>query len=206
VARIVLLIAFFGVGALACPVLSGQTTTNVRNHKNGKQPATSAPAVDLVGSGGQMTYTDQKTGKVLWTATANSLSARTGGKPGQGTGFLQGVHGVIYQKGAPADAFSAPNVSYDEHTQAVTATGGASLTSVRDSATSVRCDRLTWYPDTDQVVGQGNVVFRHGGFTQRGKSFSADTKLDTLVMPAHGTSIGKQGVHASWSPSSGNKQ
>jgi lipopolysaccharide assembly outer membrane protein LptD (OstA) len=111
-------------------------------------------------------------------------------------GVMEGVDGIFYQQGKPADHFSAPKVIYDEHAQTVTASGGVKLKSLTQNNTTLSCDSLVWYPGTGKLVGSGNVVYHSGHFMQTGPSFQADTKLKRITM--HRTA--SQPIHIVYQP------
>jgi hypothetical protein len=133
-----------------------------------------------------LTFTDPRTGKLLWKATARTLNAQTGAASNV-VGTMQDVHGVFFQNGVAADHITADTVSADQSSKEVTASGSVLVRSITDPTTSIRCDRVVWHADTNMMLGTGHVVFKKGGFMQTGPSFQADTRMRTLVMPAPST-------------------
>ncbi len=131
-----------------------------------------------------LTYSDPKTGMILWKANAKSMDAQSGQSAGDVVGTMHNVAGVLYQNGQPANSLTAPLVRADQSSRVVTASGGVILKSLTQQGTVVRCNQIVWHSDTNILVGRGNVVFRKGNFTQTGPSFQADTKLKAITMPA----------------------
>jgi hypothetical protein len=146
-------------------------------------------------SGAHPTFVDPKTGATLWTADVQSAEATTSAT-GQLMGAMYGVTGVFYEKGKPGDHFSAAKVSYDDQNKTVTATGGVRIRSLTQNSTTLSCDRVVWYPSTNKLVGDGNVVLRSGHFVQTGPKFQADTKLKDVIMRR----TASQGVHLQYQP------
>ena len=141
-----------------------------------------------------MTFTDPKTGRVLWTAKVGAIVATSGVEASAVTGVMHEVDGRLYQDGQPADEMLAPMVTVDNEKHVIAATGGVHVKSLTQADTTVTCDDATWYANDNKLIGRGNVVFRKGGFTQSGSSFAADTRLHSVVMPAPG--LGRHPVTA----------
>ena len=139
-----------------------------------------------VGTGSHITYSDPKTGQLLWIADVAYSEAQSGQTQSDITAILHNVHGVLYSLGKPADHFSAPLVTADNSRHTVTATGGVTVTSITQAGTTLRCDKMTWYSGENKIIGVGHVVFKKGGITQTMPSFQADTRLKKIVSPAPG--------------------
>lgn len=139
-----------------------------------------------VATGSQITDTDTKTGRILWTAHVAYSTAQSGSTTSDLTATFHDVHGVFYAGGKPADRFSAPVVTADYKSQTVTATGGVTVTSITQAGARVRSDRMVWYSKENKLVGVGHVIFQQGGISQTMPSFQADTRLKKIVSPAPG--------------------
>ncbi len=132
----------------------------------------------------QMTFDNPKTGVVLWKANAARMEGKFGAGANSGHGTLFGVIGTLFQDGKPAAKLTAPTVTADQGSGVLRASGGVTVVSLTQAEESLRCDKLIWYEASNRLVGTGHVLFRKGAFTQTGPSFSADTRLKTLYMPA----------------------
>jgi lipopolysaccharide assembly outer membrane protein LptD (OstA) len=145
-----------------------------------------------------MTFTDPKTGKILWTAKVRRVEAVSQQSASGVFGTLHVVDGVLYEDSVPADRLEAPTVTVDNATQQVTATGGVRVTSLTQANTRVTCDSMIYYAGKARIVGTGHVVFKKGGFVQSGPSFAADVKLKSVIMPAPGSKSSSGAVHVEW--------
>jgi lipopolysaccharide assembly outer membrane protein LptD (OstA) len=160
----------------------------------GATASSSIPQVKGVLEQTTLTGVDPKTGKTLWKATAKSIDAQNSdtGKTGQ---MHSGIV-TLYHNGIPEAVLTAPLVTGDTASKEVKATGGVLVKTLtgRDRST-MRCNSVIWHSDTDIMLGQGNVIISGNGFVQTGSSFQADTKMQSIVMPAPGYS---GGVHTSF--------
>ena len=129
------------------------------------------------------TFVDPRTGMILWTATIVKGHTTSAGLL---VGELDGVQGVFYDKGKPADSFKAAKALYDDKKRIVTAFGGVEVVSLIQKSTTLTCDSLKWTIANDKLVGTGHVLYKTARYSQAGSSFSANTKLEDLVMPAPG--------------------
>ncbi|MDR3707692.1 MAG: LPS export ABC transporter periplasmic protein LptC [Capsulimonadaceae bacterium] len=191
----------FAIAALL--ILGSPRLSAAQSHAGPRKaiPAPSAPEPGIhgVGSGVTMTFTDPKTGKVLWTANVKRVEATSKANANDVTGTMHGVDGVLYQDSVAADRLQAPTVTVDNASQLVDASGGVTVTSLTQANTRITCDKMTYYASKAKIVGHGHVVFHKGGFTQKGPSFAADVKLKAVVMPAPGEpGSSKPGVHVDW--------
>ena len=144
-------------------------------------------------AGVEFKFSDPKTGKLIWTAVADSLNAQSGPGDSGVAGVLQNVTGTMYQKGVAVDRLKAERVTADQVSRTVSATGDVNVTTVGTEPTTMRCDRLIWNTGGNTMWGYGNVVLRRGGFIQTAPSFQADTAMRTVVMPAPGRSAPGRG-------------
>lgn len=148
------------------------------------QPPKHKSSADVAGVASQvhMTFTDPSTGKVLWKAAVGRFEAVQ--QSGAVVGNLHKVDGVLYEAGKPANRMLAPMVKVDNQNKTVTATGGVHVISLTQKDTDLRCDSATWYIKSSKLIGTGNVVMHKATFTQTGPSFEADTRLQSVQMPA----------------------
>lgn len=164
-------------------------------------PTESSTLIQGVGTGITMTFTDPKTGKLLWTAKVKSIEAQSKTQGNDVSGTLHKVDGVLYQDGKAADTLIAPIVNVDNAKQTVIATGGVTVTSLTQANTRLTCDSVTYFAQKGKLIGRGNVVLTKAGFTQKGPSFAGDVRLKTVVMPAPGdASAGSRPVSVQLSP------
>jgi len=141
-----------------------------------------------------MTFTDPKTGKMLWKASVGRLEAGPGGSGNDVIGTLHTVDGVLYEGGKAANRMLAPTVNIDNSNKIVTATGGVHVISLTQKDTDLHCDKAVWYINENKLIGTGHVVMHKATFTQTGPSFAADTRLQSVVMPAPSDSgVGSSG-------------
>jgi hypothetical protein len=133
-----------------------------------------------------MTFTDPKTGNLLWTARVASIEAESKVTANDVTGTMHGVDGILYKDGKPADHMTAKTVNVDNKRQTVTAADGVVVVSLTQADTRLSCDQATYFAREGKLTGKGHVVFKKAGFTQSGPSFAADVKLKSVVMPAPG--------------------
>ena len=190
-----------GVG---CAQSGGRSLTSRTAPQTSRSVAAKADAgnnVAAVASQVHMTFTDPKSGKVLWKATVGRLEAGPGSTDGGLVGTLHTVNGVLYEGGKAANRMIAPTVNVDNRNKIVTATGGVHVISLTQKDTDLRCDKAVWYITTNKLVGTGHVIMHKSTFTQTGPSFAADTRLQSVVMPAPAgadstPTHGKRGVHA----------
>jgi hypothetical protein len=181
-------------GALGC-------ATNAPLPAHGQSPHTQAGGADSrdaasrAGEGGvppmtaslagaNFTYSDPRTGKLLWTARADSVRAQTGVGANSAVGDLHNVVGTMYRDGIASDDMRATDVTADQSTRTVVATGDVFVSTIGPNPTTMHCDRMVWAIDRDTIVGAGNAVCRRGGLTQSAPSFEADTRMRSVVMPA----------------------
>jgi len=161
------------------PAVGGTTASALKPSK----PASMSP-MEAQAGGATFSLTDPVSGKILWSAVAQSLDAQTGTESGTAIGSLHNVSAIMYHDGDPADRMSAATVTADQSKRLVSASGGVEVNSIGAQPTSIRCDNLTWQIDSDTMLGAGNVVCTRGGFTQNAPSFQADTRMRQIVMPA----------------------
>jgi hypothetical protein len=186
--RLVVLAAL--VLCLGASLVSADQSSNPTN-----SPSTSSASRQILVGAAHPVFVDPSTGATLWTANVERSEASTG-ENGSIIGQMDGVDGILYEGGKPADKFLAAKVIYDNARKIVVARGGVKITSLTQSSTTLTCDKVVWYMGKNKLVGSGHVVFRAQGFTQTGPSFQADTKIKDVVMQ----STQRQRIHMTFMP------
>ena len=162
-------------------------------------PVWCAPVTNLTAKAANLSFSfvNEKTGKILCTGTTTTSTAGAGSTENDLYADLRNVRGVMYADNKPANSFTAPHVVAYNANKLVVATGGIRVVSLSEPGTWLTCDRMTYYAAQGKIIGTGHVVFKNTvqGFTQRGPSFAADTRLKRVVMPAPGMG---RGVSADW--------
>jgi hypothetical protein len=149
-----------------------------------------------------LTYTDPRTGKLLWRLTAQSGHLSTGKDIDSAIVIMHDADAVMYRNGIPADHLRASQVKADQAKRTVNADGNVVVSTIGPQPVTMRCDHLVWNVDRDTIVGTGNAVCRKGGFVQTMPSFMADTLMRTIVAPAPGLKYPpKAAIHTSISGS-----
>jgi hypothetical protein len=193
------------LGIVGCATTS--QPANSQAQRTQSQPAVAAstqqadpnaiPPMKANLAGATFTFTDPKTGKLLWTATAGSVDAHTGTGANSAEGDLHDVSGVMYHDGIATDRVRATDVTADQASRTIVAIGNVRISTIGASTTTMECDRMIWNMNGDKILGLGNVVCRKTGFTQSAPSFEADTRMRTIVMPAPSAVAGRSPqVHA----------
>jgi hypothetical protein len=188
-------------GCLSCTVLS-----SCSEHSGNSAPAspdmwktapmsTPSPSAsnspELTGEieGPAIMGVDPKTGRLLWKAKAKSMQASS--ESSGGAGVMHSAIVTLYQHGEAEALVRAPLVSGNTGKKTISASGGVTVHSlVPSQIADARCDNMVWSADTNVMVGTGHVVIKVPGTTETGPSFKADTKLESVEIPAPGLGSG----------------
>jgi hypothetical protein len=178
--------------AVTCSVDTTSVAFSAPTHskvaKTTSKVSSYAPAINGTLDQTSIMGVDPKTGRLLWKATAKSVDAHTG-VSGGAIGDMHSAVATLYQHGFPEALLTAPIVSGDLAKKIITASGGVVVHTLgKGPKTTVKCDNAVWHSDTNIMIGTGHVVISGPGYIQAGPSFQADTKMQSVMIPAPGRS------------------
>lgn len=101
----------------------------------------------------------QKTGAGRLAHRMLTVDAETGSLDAvKQSGTLRKARGVLYREDRPGATFDAPVVEASRSQERIVARGGVTLRSVQPPGAVVTARRMTWLPERNLVVAEGDVL------------------------------------------------